>query len=85
MELREHVTVNESALRNPHVAAAVGIAVEEMRSRFRCFLSQLGEGVIDSFRKFNHNAWPESQDALVDYGRAEVQVLIQHFDSILRK
>ncbi|KAJ8356589.1 hypothetical protein SKAU_G00193830 [Synaphobranchus kaupii] len=84
MELKGQVPLTDGVFSNLHVAAAVDIAVEEMRSRFSCLMSQSGEGVVDSFRIFNHDAWPESQGALLDYGRAEVQSLLQHFGELLR-
>ncbi|MED6261723.1 hypothetical protein ATANTOWER_009052 [Ataeniobius toweri] len=83
VDLKGQVSVNDNVFRNPHVAA-VDIAVQEMRSRFMCFLSQSGDGVVYGFRIFNHDAWPERQDALLDNGRAEIQVLIQHFGNLLR-
>ncbi|MED6249727.1 hypothetical protein ATANTOWER_018691, partial [Ataeniobius toweri] len=79
MELKGQVTVNDSVFRNLHGAAAVDIVVKEMRSRFMRFLSQSGHIVVYSSRIFNHDAWPERQDAPLDYGRGEIQVLIQHF------
>lgn len=85
MELKGQVPLTDGVFNNPHVAAAVDIVVEEMRSCFSCILSQSGEDVVNCFRIFNHHAWPESQGELLDYGRAEVQSLLQHFDKLLRK
>ena len=75
MELKGQVPLTDGVFSNPHVAAVVDSVVEEMSSRFSCILSQSGEEVVNCFKIFNHDAWPDSQGDLLDYGRAEVQSL----------
>jgi len=84
MVLKGQVSSTDGVLTNTHVAAVADIIAEEMKSRFSCILSQSGS-VVNCFRIFNHHAWSESQGELLDYGRAEVQSLLQHFNNLLRK
>ncbi|KAL7407867.1 hypothetical protein ABVT39_014850 [Epinephelus coioides] len=67
---------------------AVDIAVGELKSRFSCLLSgseDQASNAVKCFRVFNHNAWPENQIQLLDYGIEEVDVLLKHFGDILKK
>lgn len=76
------------ALNSKHVITAVDIAVGELKSRFSCLLSgseDQASNAVSCFRVFNHDAWPENQIQLLDYGIEEVDVLLKHFGDILKK
>lgn len=76
------------ALNSKHVETAVDIAVGELKSRFRSLLTESEDqasNAVKCFRVFNHDAWPESQIQLLDYGIEQVDVLLKHFGDVLKK
>ena len=81
-------TLNHAALNSKHITAAVDLAVEALKSRFISLLSDTKDGApsaVQCFRVFNHDAWPETNSQLLDYGIEEITILLNHFDVTLKK
>lgn len=86
------LTGDVSGLREPglghhglkqNISAVITIALEALQSRFGSLLDDESESqgpaciAINSFKIFHHDAWPDAEDELLDYGTEKVDALLR--------
>lgn len=69
-----------------HIGAAIDISLVELKARFGGLVSdEVTLTILDSFKVFNHDAWPSSPANLMTFGEESVADLIKHFEEPLKR